>query len=49
VADRQDGIGPSPHDAEPAFARRLVELMGLARMLKRSIEHMAELCTCWAL
>ena len=27
---RQDGIGPSPHDAEPTRAGGLVELRGLA-------------------
>ena len=30
VADRQDNLGPSPHHAEPAFARGLVELTGVA-------------------
>jgi len=32
VADRQDDLGPSPHDAEPAFARGLAELTAVRRL-----------------
>ena len=34
---RQDGIGPSPHDAEPTFARGLVELTSARGRLRAAL------------